>query len=373
MKMGKLSLVALVLCQIIACGAVGRAAACTGVSLQAADGAVVYGRTMEWGNYDLGSRVNIVPRGVELIGATPDGKPGHKWSTKLGVVGVDCLGKDLLLDGMNEAGLTVGAFYHPGFAEYGPYGPADAAKTISPSDVTTFILSQFATIEQTRQGMAKVLVAPVVEPTLGFPFPVHFLVTEPSGKAIVIEFLKGKMVIFDNPLGVITNAPSFDWHLTNLRNYINLSPTSLANKKIRGLELTPVGVGSGMIGLPGDFTPPSRFVRAVTFTQTARPTADGPETIYEFFRIMDNFNLPMHAGEGPKDAAQSTRGMRSSTLWTTAYDTKNKVLYYHTQHNRRVRKVEVGAIDFGALKGGPRHIPLDKVKAQDIEDVTPKF
>jgi choloylglycine hydrolase len=171
------------------------------------------------------------------------------------------------------------------------------------------------------------------------------------------------------PLGILTNSPSYDWHETNLRNYVNLSAVAIPDKKIADLNFKPLGGGSGMIGLPGDNTPPSRFVRAVAFTQTARPTASGPETIYELFRILDNFNLPLGSAEGTGEA--KTQVMRSSTLWTTAYDTKNKVLYYHTQHNRRVRKVDLNEIDFDA-SAKLMQLPLDKEKAQDIADVTPR-
>jgi hypothetical protein len=141
------------------------------------------------------------------------------------------------------------------------------------------LLTSFATVDEVRDALTKVRVVPVVEPALGFAPPVHFIVTEPSGKAIVIEYLKGEMKIFDAPLGVITNAPTYEWHETNLRNYINLSPVALPGKKIEDLNFRPLGGGSGMIGLPGDFTPPSRFVRAVAFSKTARPTATGDETI----------------------------------------------------------------------------------------------
>jgi choloylglycine hydrolase len=220
-----------------------------------------------------------------------------------------------------------------------------------------------------REAMAKIRVVAVVEPALGFAPPVHFIVTEPSGKAIVIEFLNGEMKVFDAPLGVITNAPSYDWHETNLRNYINLSPVALPGKKLEDLNFKPLGDGSGMIGLPGDFTPPSRFVRAVAFSKTARPTPTGDETIYEVFRILDNFNVPLGASEGTGD--DKTAGMRSSTIWTSASDTNNRVFYYHTQHNRRVREVDLKKIDFGALSE-IAHLPLDRVKAQDIEDVTPQ-
>ena len=134
------------------------------------------------------------------------------------------------------------------------------------------------------------------------------------------------------------------------------------------MDFAPLGGGSGMIGLPGDNTPPSRFVRAVAFSRTARLTPTGQETIYELFRILDNFNLPLGSAEGEGEA--ETKAMRSSTIWTTIYDTKNLALYYHTQHNRRVRKVDVSKIDFGSLRE-QMLIPLDKVKSQDIEDVTP--
>jgi choloylglycine hydrolase len=123
-----------------------------------------------------------------------------------------------------------------------------------------------------------------------------------------------------------------------------------------------------MIGLPGDFTPPSRFVRAVAFSKTARPTDTGSETMVELFRILDNFNVPLGAAEGEGEV--KTKGMRSSTIWTTAYDTKNLVLRYHTQHNRRIRQVDLKKIDFTKARGLVR-LPLDKEKNEDMEELTP--
>ncbi len=280
--------------------------------------------------------------------------------------------KDIIIDGINEKGLTVGLFYLPGFAEYNKYFPDLAARTLGPTDVGQFILSQFATVDEVRAAMATVRVVPVVEPALGFPPPVHYIITEPSGKSIVLEYLKGDLTIFDNPLGVLTNAPSFDWHMTNLRNYINLSAVALPGKEIDKIDFKPLGGGSGMIGLPGDFTPPSRFVRAVAWSSTARKTPDGPETSYELFRILDNFNVPVGASEGSGETANSLKGLRSSTLWTTGYDMKNLVLYYHTQHNRRVRMIDVKALDFDQIKQIV-HAPLDREKRQDIENVTPQL
>src|SRR4051812_18312878 len=85
----------------------GMASACTGITLKAKDGAVVFGRSMEWGSFDLNSRVTIVPRGYAFQGSTPDGTNGLAWKAKYGAVGLDAVGKDFLIDGMNEKGLSV--------------------------------------------------------------------------------------------------------------------------------------------------------------------------------------------------------------------------------------------------------------------------
>jgi choloylglycine hydrolase len=343
--------------------------ACTGITLRAKDGAVVFGRTMEWGSFDLNSRLVIVPRGYKFTSRLDDDKPGFTWIGTYGVAGVDAVGKDVVVDGMNEKGLQVGLFYHPGTSQYQKFDLAKVAESMAPTDVGIYLLTTCASVEEAREALQKIRVVPVVEPALGIVADVHFIITEPRGKSIVVEYLKGELTIFDAPLGVLTNSPSYDWHETNLRNYINLSAVAIPDKKIADLNFKPLGGGSGMIGLPGDNTPPSRFVRAVAFTQTARPTASGEETIYELFRILDNFNVPLGSAEGTAEV--KTLGMRSSTLWTTAYDTKNKVMYYHTQHNRRVRKVDLNKVDF-TTPGTLVHFALDHEKAQDIEDVTPR-
>ena len=109
--------------------------ACTGVRLIAKDGTTVYGRSMEWGTFDINTRVSIIPRGYQFRGLTPDGQNGKQWTAKYGVLGLDALNKDELVDGMNETGLTAGLFYHPGFAKYQEYDKSQAANTIDAADV----------------------------------------------------------------------------------------------------------------------------------------------------------------------------------------------------------------------------------------------
>jgi len=372
MKLNKKTLIPILFGFLFIFGTLTNSAnACTGIRLIAADKGVVYGRTMEWGKFDLQSRVTIIPRGYSFTGLTPDGENGKKWQAKYGVVGLDMVGQDFIADGMNEKGLAAGLFYHVGFADYPSYEKDKADITITALDVTNYILSRFSTIEEVREGMEKVRVVPVVQEEIGIPVFAHWMITDPGGNSIVIEFRDGEMVIFENPLGIITNGPTYDWHMTNLRNYVNLSQVAFPDKKINELDFAPMGAGSGMIGLPGDNTPPSRFVRAVAWTQTARPTPTSSETVYEVFRILDNFNLPLGAAEG-SDNSSDLQGMRSSTIWTTAWDLSNHVLNYHTQHNRRVRTLYLDEIDFSDIGDSIIHIPLDITKIQDIDDITPK-
>ena len=166
--------------------------ACTGITLRAQDGTVVFGRTLEWGSFDLHSRLVIVPRGHEFKSVTPDGATGRSWTGTYGAVGLDAVEKDFLVDGMNEKGLSVNVFYHPGYAEYPAYDPAEAARTLGSLDVAQYLLTTTASVEEARVAMADVKVVGVVLPAIGIAPPIHLMVTEPSGKAIVIEFAKGR-------------------------------------------------------------------------------------------------------------------------------------------------------------------------------------
>lgn len=193
------------------------------------------------------------------------------------------------------------------------------------------------------------------------------IVTDSTGKAFVLEFTKGITTIHQAPLGVVTNGPNYDWHIGNLLNYTNLD-TPLPHRKVEDLKSLKFGGGNRLFGIPGDLSSPSRFLRAASYAATARETPDGEETMYEMFRILDNFNLSVGASaEGSGES--NPEGMRSSTIWTTVYDTKNVVLQYHTMHNRRARQIDFKKLDFDAED--VVRLPLDREKSQDIDDITP--
>jgi len=342
-----------------------KADACTGITLKAQDGSAIQARTMEWGAFDLESEVMVTPRGLNLQGVTPDNKPGLKWKSKYGVMGLNALHKPAYTDGFNEKGLAISVLYLPNYAEYQAYDPIQADKSIDSLDLPMWLLTNFATVDEVCQGLPEVMVVPVAVKELGgIPAPLHFLVSDATGKTVVIEYLKGKLHVFDNPVGVLTNSPEFSWHLTNLSNYIGLQAKSWRPIKVGNLEVKPLGVGTGMLGLPGDFSPPSRFVRAVALRNTVRPLATGEDAVLEAFRILNNFDIPLGAVDAPG------KDIMGSTIWTSAIDTKALRYYYRTQYNSRLRVVDLKAIDFA--KDRITYVPMDSEKKQDYETVTVK-
>lgn len=339
--------------------------ACTGITLKAQDGSAIQGRTMEWGAFDLESEVMVTPRGLDLQSITPDNKPGLKWKSKYGVVGLNALHKPVYTDGFNEKGLAISALYLPGYAEFQAYDSKQADKSLNSLDLSMWLLTNFATVDEVREGLPKVRVVPVpVKEFGGIPAPLHFLVSDATGKTIVIEYLKGKLNVFDNPVGVMTNSPEFPWHLTNLSNYVGLQAQSWKPIKVGDLEVKPLGVGTGMLGLPGDYSPPSRFVRAVALRNTVRPLATGEDAVLEAFRILNNFDIPLGAVDAPG------KDIMGSTIWTSAMDTKALRYYYRTQYNSRLRVVDLKAIDLS--KDKITYVPMDSEKKQDYETVTVK-
>jgi choloylglycine hydrolase len=332
---------ALICATVVACSLLfGIAAeACTGIRLIAADGSAVCARTLEFG-IDLQSDVIMVPRGYARTGSTPEGANGLKWTSKYASLGANGVGLPFLFEGVNEKGLAAGLFYFPTTAGYMKYDPAKAAQTIAPWEIGSWILENFATIEEVKQNIGSIVVAPVVFKKWGFVPPVHFVVYDASGKSIVIEYLEGKLHVDDDVLGVITNSPSFDWHMTNLRNYVNFSMVNVPPVEVGGVKLEGFGQGTGMLGMPGDFTPPSRFVRAVAYSTSVLPSRTGEDAVLQAFHILNNFDIPRgSARDNHKDAHGNI--VADYTLWTSAIDLKTRRFYFRTYENSQIRSVDL--------------------------------
>ena len=271
---------------------------------------------------------------------------------------------------MNEAGLTVGALFFPGFAQYQEPKAAEQSTTVSNVDLVNYILSNFKTVAEVREAMPKLRVVrnAAIEKEFGMPLPLHHIVSDATGASIVIEYMDGKLSMHDNKVGAMTNSPGYDWHLLNLRNYANLTPRRRAAHAIDGVSLAPFGAGSGMLGLPGDFTPPSRFVRAVAFVNTMIPAKTAADAVNAASVMLNNFDIPkglVREGASPEDFHLGY------TQWSVIADMTHRVYYYWTMYDRRMRSVDLAKLDFGGK--AIAYFPLDKVRTEDILDRSGDF
>src|SRR5947207_12011071 len=341
-QMRKTLISAAAICSLLANAAHG----CTGIRLIAEDGSVIHARTMEFA-IDIHSDVIMVPRGYARIGSTPDGKEGLKWRAKYASVGLNGVGIPVLFDGVNEKGLATGTFYFPTAAGYMPYTATDVGKTIAQWEVGSWILENFASVDEVKANIGKIVVPAVVFGGWGFAPEAHYIVQDASGKTIVIEYVGGKLNVHDNPLGVITNSPAFDWHMSNLRNYVNFSMTNVAPAHLGSARLPPFGQASGTLGMPGDFTPPSRFVRAVAFSQSVFKSKTGEDASVEAFHVLNQFDIPKGAArEHEKDEHGNI--LADYTIWTSASDLKTKRFYFRTYENSQIRMVDLMKMNLDA-------------------------
>ena len=342
--------------------------ACTGISLKSQDGGVIVARTVEWALGDAKhNQMIIFPRGKVFRAQTPDGLNGMTWKGKYGLVSVSGYDQPHGPDAMNEKGLYVGVYYFPGYADYAAYDKKQADRSMSVGDFMQWLLSSFETVEEVRRNLDKVLVVDVKDPLFGgAPLPFHWKIADPTGTSVVVEIVDGgEIKVYDTFKGVITNSPTYDWHLTNLRNYLNLSTQPAAPLIIDGESVAPFGGGSGLVGLPGDFTPPSRFVRAAVLTATARPLPTSVDAVFEAFRVLDGFNIPVGVTGKPDKIASD---IESATQITTAADLTNKRYYFHTMSNREVRMIDLSKVDFATVK--ERMIDVDGGKKHTVRELS---
>jgi choloylglycine hydrolase len=330
--------------------------ACTSVRIKTSDGLVFYARTME-GEWTLRTVLGVVPRGTAYQGTLPDGSAkGVAWKVKHAFVGMFDFGQPLISDGMNEKGLVVGQLFLPGYAAYEDFERGKAGKTLAQYEFGTWLLSTFGSVAEVRKGYRDVRVCrgPVGD---SGPLPLHYVIHDATGDCVVIEYTAGKVALYDNPLGVLTNAPTFDWMLTNLDNYINLSTVNVPRKELAGLTLRQFGDGSGLFGLPGDYSPPSRFVRMAALSQAALPAKGAEAGLNQAITILDNVDIPL-------GAVRSLGGKQEGydkTIWSVVADTANRRYYFRSMDNKNWRFVDV-AKAVAATKGisfVPVFLPVD--------------
>jgi len=163
-----------------------------------------------------------------------------RWRSRYGFVGFNAFGSEVVIDGLNETGLAMSELWLPGHSSFPDASEAGAEQALGPTEFANWSLGNFATVAELKVALPGVKVWGAKTAELGnIPALIHFAFHDPSGHCLVVELVEGPVDIHDNPLGVLTNAPPLDWHINNLRNYLNLTALKVPKWSSRESSLPP--------------------------------------------------------------------------------------------------------------------------------------
>ncbi len=282
-------------------------------------------------NLDLdrgyGERVVITPRNFELKMRCSENICRHYAMIGMATV-ID--GYPLYFDATNEKGLSMAGLNFPDNAFY----PECAAEqdNVSPFELIPKILGECESVECAKSLLSKINIARInFSPSLPLS-PLHWMISDKK-KSIVLECTKDGTKIYDNPFEVLTNNPTFDFHVMNMNNFMGLS-NGAAKSVFEGVPLKNYSLGMGALGLPGDYSSPSRFVRAFFVKENS---IDEGEPINQFFHVMNSVAMP-------KGCVKTDSGFEY-TRYTSCCDADSGIYYYTTYNNLEVRSVSLHAAD----------------------------
>lgn len=323
---------------------------CTAITLKTTDNECFFGRTMDF-SYSLGPQLYLMPRDMKK----PGSEDSRLFDTQYSSIGIgqEVSSRVLFADGVNEMGLSAAALYFPGYAHF--IDPADpvsdpSKKRIAAVELINVLLGSCQSVDQCAELLKSIVITGVKDPITNTVAPLHWITADKSGRCMVIEQTKSGLHLWNNPVGVLTNSPGFDWQMTNLRNYGGLSQTPPENPAWDGLKLPPFGQGAGGLGLPGDFTPPSRFVRTVFQKYHIHQPESGEEAVLSGFHILENVSIP-------KGVVVTDRGTDDYTQYTAMQNTNTGTYFIKTYNNSGIVTASLPTGGFS----GPRPVSLGKL------------
>ena len=303
---------------------------CTSLSIQSQAGTCFFGRNMDL-SYFFNQRVMIMPKNY----AYEDKVSGNKVINNRAIIGMGTVidNHPVLADAMNEAGLGCAGLNFQGYA-YFEKEPVEGKQNIAPYDFIQWVLSNHETVEEVKRGIERL---ELVDCPINADTPVamlHWMIADKTGKSIVVEKTKEHFAVHDNPMGVMTNNPEFDWHLINLNNYVHLTPASPKETQWGTHTLKALGIGAGTVGIPGDFASVSRFVR-IAYLRSHMPEVSGDiESVTQFFHMLDYVKMV-------KGGVLTDEGLEDSTIYSSCMDQDKGVYYYRTYENNRINAIDM--------------------------------
>jgi len=339
--------------------------ACTDVVLHKTKGIVVSGRTLDF-TIELGGDIIAKKSGtlvedkfIHLVNTKTfntklaNTELGHtqtvnskslpfSWTSKYNVLLVGICNTACYPEGLNSQGLSVSTLWHNGSEPAQIVQPGTRA--ISVPAITEYILENAKTVDETKMLMDAFSIFPLFDPKHQLKVQNHWIVTDKTGRSVVIELKNGKPKFFEqaSQINVLTNQPCYDEQLTHLAKFSYLKAKNNKNDVIAGCIVN----GSGALGMPGDYTPASRFVKTAFLAKYVAPLKSGQDGINTVFHILHNVDIPRGAiAEG------------DYTQWTSARDHQNLTFWFASYNHPAIKFIDLNKIDFDKVAG--RHMSID--------------
>ncbi len=300
---------------------------CTAVSYKTKDH--YFGRNLDL-EYSYNETVTITPRNYVFKFRKMGNMESH-----FAMIGMAYVVEDypLYYDATNEKGLSVAGLNFPDNADYKPY--CESKDNITPFELIPWILGQCETVDDAKTLLAHINIFNQ-NYSENLPLsPLHWIISDKE-RSITLESVKSGIKVYDNPVGALTNNPTFDYHLFNLNNYMSLNNTEPKNTfaERNDLELKTYSRGMGAIGLPGDTSSMSRFVRA-TFVKMNSVSGDTEnESVSHFFHILKSVEMP-------RGCVKVGEELYAITIYSSCCNTDRGIYYYTTYDNSQINAVDM--------------------------------
>lgn len=303
---------------------------CTGLVLETKDGLHLFGRNMDI-EYSFNQSIIFIPRNFKCVNKSNK----KELTTKYAVLGMGTIFDDYptFADGMNEKGLGCAGLNFPVYVSYSKED-IEGKTNIPVYNFLLWVLANFSSVEEVKEALKN---ANIVDIPISENIPnttLHWMISDITGKSIVVEQTKEKLNVFDNNIGVLTNSPTFDWHVANLNQYVGLRYNQVPEFKLGDQSLTALGQGTGLVGLPGDFTPASRFIR-VAFLRDAMIKNDKDSIdLIEFFHILNNVAMV-------RGSTRTVEEKSDLTQYTSCMCLEKRIYYYNTYENNQINAIDM--------------------------------
>ncbi|MFZ4583996.1 MAG: linear amide C-N hydrolase [Acidimicrobiia bacterium] len=309
---------------------------------QAADGTVCVGRTMEFPDV-LPWQLGVIAS--DLAGQSQASANAKSWTAKYGVVGMSAFNQpSWMADGINTAGLSAHVLYMPGHCTY--QAAHNDGTDIGALEIVAYVLGTCATTAEARATIEACNVVEYKPSEIPVSLPLHLIVHDATS-CIVAEFHPDGMRVLDNPVQIATNAPYLEWHLTNVTNYLSLTPDNPAPIEIGGTTFAPAGQGQGFRGLPADENSSSRFIRLLAQVRFATPPTDAKHAVMDTIRILHGFDLV--PGTVMEDVPGGKQ-MPLLTMWSTVSNLTANTYAYNTIDDPTWYEIDLKTTDFSTSR-----------------------